>query len=425
MQRLIGSSLTQGYRPSTLIWPAWYWGATGAFTLTDVEAMRRDYQVWLCLMMIKAPIFTAEWAIKCDNPVISRFISEQLRSFWRPSIQKILRALEYGYACGELLYKLNKKDQIVFAGYKEFHPRDVRVLTRGYEYTGIRVKNVEQKGDVNLYPPKGFWFATNREFGGWYGRSWLLNCWEPWYEKRSRDGAIEIRRMWFYKNAYGGGIMRHPNKDYVMPDGTIYPARDLAREQVEKFKTGHVMTLPATKDEKGQYIWDFEPPKMYGEPQGIREYPEELNREISRGLRIPDSVLVDQPGTGSYAGRRVPERAFYIQLEQLLAEVIEAIRVQFLNPLVELNFGKDYEFEIETKSIADTNSPEGTPPVGYEAGQASEGAIGGLFSEGSFGQDTGGAKGAPEGSMNMSNRLNRYAKRFYKMYHDNPGVIYA
>lgn len=40
---LLAGNLTEGYRPSTLIWPLWYWAGQQMFTLQDVEAMRRDY----------------------------------------------------------------------------------------------------------------------------------------------------------------------------------------------------------------------------------------------------------------------------------------------------------------------------------------------------------------------------------------------
>lgn len=338
------------------------------FTLQDVEAMRRDYQIALGLYMLKSPLFTLEWAVQSKNQELSKFIDATLTKIWKPHIFKILRSFEYGYTGGEILYKL-KDNKIVFAGYKEFHPRDIRALTRGHEYVGFRVKNVMAKNDVDLFPPKGFWFAIDKEFGGWYGRSYLLNVWEPWFEKRSRDGAIEIRRLWFYKNAYTGGIIRHPLKDYVMPDGTIYSAREMAREMAEKLKTGGIVAFPGSRDERGEYQWALEHPQINGNAQEIREYPHDLDLEIMRGLGIPDSVLTDQPGTGSYAGRRVPERAFYVRLEGIIHQLVEAIKIQILDPLVYLNFAGDLDYEIITKPLVEIMSPEGTPPPGAEGGQ--------------------------------------------------------
>lgn len=377
---LLGESVTKGYRPSTLIFPLWYWAGQSMFTLQDVEAMRKDYQITLGLNMIKAPFYTVEWAIDGKNQIINKFIDDELKRFWKPSITKILRSLEYGYTGGEILYKLNKQGQVVFKAYKEFHPRDIRCLTLGYEYLGLRVKNIPTRGDVDLYPPKGFWYAVDREFGGWYGRSWLLNCWEPWYEKRSRDGAIDIRRLWFYKNAFTGGIIRHPNKDYVMPDGSIYSAREMAREMGERMKTGAPIIFPSTKDLEGNYVWTHEPARMTGDAEEIRSYPRDLDVEILRGLRIPDSILTDQPGAGSYSSRRVPERAFYVGLEAVLADLMHAVKLQFLDRVIEMNFDEeDYEYKIITKPLVQVASPEGSPPAGYGQMQGDTGdSIGGL-----------------------------------------------
>jgi hypothetical protein len=263
---------------------------------------------------------------------------------------------------------------------KEFHPRDVRVLTIDHEYVGFRVKNIrdEQEGSVDLMPPKGFWFSVNKEFGGWYGRSLFINIWDSWFEKRSKDGAIDIRRLWFYKNAFNGGVIRYPHKDYKNPDGTVTSARDMAREQGEKIKTGGVITFPSSKDEKGQYQWDWDRPQIQGNATEIREYPRDLDNEITRGLGIPDNVLTDSPGTGSYAGRRVPERAFYVSLEEV-AQLILAFKVQVLDNLVRLNFEGKHDYTIETKPLVEIMSPEGTPPPGGVPG-VGDSSMGAVFS---------------------------------------------
>jgi hypothetical protein len=377
---LLGNAKTKGYRPSTLIFPQWMYSGQAVFTLTDVESMRRDYQVNLGLNMLKSPLYTAQWSIKCpQNPMIAKYVNEQLFRLWRASLRKILRALEYGYAAGEILYKLDHRDLVVFAGYKDFHPRDIRVLTDEYQYAGIRIKNIPDKGDVDIFAPKAFFFSTNREFQGWYGRSWLISCWEDYTEKRSRDGAIDIRRLWFYKNAYTGGIIRHPNKDYVMPDGTIISARDMAKEMGERLKTGSPIAFSSTRGTQGQFIWSYESPGINGNATEIREYPKDLDVGIFRGLNIPDNVINEAAGTGSYAGRRVPERAFYVILEMLYAEIMEAIKIQILEPLVKINFEGNYEFFIETKPLVEVASPEGTPPAGTNSPFEDDENVGGMF----------------------------------------------
>jgi len=108
---------------------------------------------------------------------VAKFIDRTLKDFWKPNIRKILRSVEYGYTAGEVIYKL-KEGKVAFHAYKEFHPRDCRVLTQDHEYQGFRVRGMQGSNFVDLFPPKGFWFAVNREFGGWYGRSYLINIWD-------------------------------------------------------------------------------------------------------------------------------------------------------------------------------------------------------------------------------------------------------
>lgn len=128
--------------------------------------------------MLKAPLFTLEWVVNCENKEVSKYVDKTLRLFWKANIIKVLRALEYGYAGLQFMYKLKNDGLWWLAGVKEFHPRDIRVLTTEHEYQGFRVKAVVGKGDVDLFPPEAFWFGINKEFGGWYGRSFLLNVWE-------------------------------------------------------------------------------------------------------------------------------------------------------------------------------------------------------------------------------------------------------
>lgn len=376
-------TLSKGYHPTTLVVPSWYYSGINMFSLADVEIMRRDYQVSLGLLMLKSPMFTLEWSVKAKNPEVAKYIDQTMRNIWKPNIMKLLRACEYGYAACEVIYKLKPDGKIWIETLKEFHPRDVRALSIDHELVGFRVKHVEGVNDVDLLSPKGVWFAINREFGGFYGRSLFLNVWDSWFEKRSKDGAIDIRRLWFYKNAFTGGVIRHPIKDYVMPDGTIYAAREMAREQGEKMKTGAVIAFPNVKDEQGNYQWTYEAPVINGNATEIREYPKDLDNEILRGLGIPDTVVTDPNGGGSYAGRRVPERAFYVRLEMIISELMHVLVNQAFKPAVGLNFEGDIDFEIITKPLVEIMSPEGTPPAGVEGGVNGEaGNIGNNNGEG-------------------------------------------
>lgn len=171
-----------------------------------------------------------------------------------------------------------------------------------------------------------------------------------------------------------------------MPDGTIMPAREMARNEAEQLKTGGILVFPSTTDgETGKYLWTYEPPAVNGNATEIREYPKDLDNEILRGLGIPDNVIMDAPGTGSYAGRRVPERAFFVRLEIMVHEIMEELKRQIFDNLVAINFEGQHDYEIVTKPLVEIMSPEGSPPPGganNPGGAGGADTIGSVFSQG-------------------------------------------
>jgi hypothetical protein len=62
-------------------------------------------------------------------------------------------------------------------------------------------------------------------------------------------------------------------------------------------------------------------------------------------------VATESVGTGAYSGRKVPEDAFYTMEEGLLHEILMAFDDQLLRPLVLMNFGRQAEYELESKPL--------------------------------------------------------------------------
>jgi len=198
----------------------------------------------------------------------------------------------------------------------------------------------------------------------------------------------------------------------------------MAREQGERLKTGGIVVFPNSRDQEGKYQWEWEPPEILGNATEIRNYPRDLDVEISRGLGIPDSVLTDPAGSGSYSGRRVPERAFYVSLEEVLSELMNALKTQIIDPLLLLNFEGEQEYEIITKPLVEVMSPEATPPAGY--GQGVQGmpgnnstTVGNVFTSGSDNPDMEmGMNGSPvlqAGGVGMNLNKRREDRRSFML----------
>jgi len=156
--------------------------------------------------------------------------------------------------------------------------------------------------------------------------------------------------MWFYKNAFAGCVVRFPQGSTKDKSGAQVPNMLLAEEMADRYMTGSSAILP--KEPDGANDWELEPGKGISVPDGLLEYGEILGDQIWEGLGIPPEV-VSADGTGSFAGRRVPQQAFYSVLQEIIDEHIIDADEQIFRPLVELNFGP-VDYEINTISLLDT-----------------------------------------------------------------------
>ena len=102
--------------------------------------------------------------------------------------------------------------------------------------------------------------------------------------------------------------------------------------------------------------WEVETAVGIPVPDGLIEYGEILGDEIWEGLGIPPEV-VSADGTGAFAGRRIPQQAFYSVLQEIINEHIIDADEQIFRNLVHMNFGP-VDYEINTISLLDTLQEE-------------------------------------------------------------------
>lgn len=357
---------TAGYKPWGRGYPLMWADRDKVFSWGDVERMKRDPQVVMGLRILFAPIAGAKARVLADNPRLELFVAKQFERIWQKSLAKIIKFFEYGHAAGEitytcpsdLRYRRGGAHLFEFEQFHDVHPLDVRPLREGTRgpIVGIRVRNVPDESQVDLGPPNSFWIANEPEYGQMYGNSRLKGAYEPWMEKRGRHGAIDIRRLWFIKNAYNSGTIRHPPGKTEISDGVYMSNQDVARQLLETLETGGVLVMPNTRDDDGNYLWNYEPPSINGTLiTDLLEYPKGLDREILIGMGIPPE-LVDAATVGSgYSGRAIPAQVFFSSLDQVVDAIVNAIIEQILRPLVEINFGERFReaFEIVPQSLAE------------------------------------------------------------------------
>lgn len=326
-----------------------------------VPYMTTDPRIQFGLRLIKGPLLAnARFEIKAPAKV-KEFLQKQIDRFWSSSAIKALTAVEWGYAGFEAMYRI-EDNQIAFDELITIQQWDSRVLTVNGRKVGISVRHVPgRKGRVYLGGPKGFWHVQGREYSPFYGLSRLRGAYSPWFEAYTDGGAYDIRRLYYHKYAFSGDVMYYPPGFTGNESGGQQSNKDLAREIIEKRKTGGVVALPNIVDESGKRRWEIESGTVNTNPINVLEYLKDLKDEILEGMGIPPEVAAAE-GTGAYAGRRVPQQAFFAMLQEMVHWLITDADRQIFAPLVALNFGKvSYEINPLPLMQEEQDGEEATP----------------------------------------------------------------
>ena len=365
------------YRPYALgggLYSSGVFDGRPLYTWSQAESMRRDPQIDFGLRILRSPLWRVKWQVKAKRTEIAQFVDAMLRRIWTRALRKIARSFHvYGVHPGEFTFA-TEGGLIVFAQLDDFHPRDTRPLEfkRGADrgkLAGVQVRNVAPAdagsgsigGMADITAPHAWWFAGDAEYGLHYGRPRLAGAFEPWLEKRGRNGAIDARRLGMRKAIYSGPRLRFPpgRVDYGPEDGSApnyVSHQDIARQIGEMLENGSTTALPniphSSDKMAGKYAWELEEPKPLGEMPQLLEYPEHLDKEILRGLGIPPEI-VDAATVGSgYSGRCIPALVFFTSMDEDASLLIDAIDLQCIRGLVALNFGKA-AYEITPESLAE------------------------------------------------------------------------
>lgn len=318
------------------------------FTINHVREMLPDPRIQYGLWLLKGPITSARPVCKvnCANERIRKFIIQIIQRFWLTSATRALRAIEWGFSPHEIIYKQGPDGLIYFHNLRDFHPNDVEIWSRAGRFCGFQIKKRNYNTPNFLITPKAFVHTHSRDINPYYGQSRLFSAYVPWWEKWGVGGYRDIRRLWYFKCAYNGGVIFYPPGSTKNEHGIPVPNRILAQEIVEKIRSGGVLALPASLADAGAPSWDYKPPESNPSPTGLLEYGEQLDDEELEAMGIPPEVISSggDQGFGSSTGRQVPQTAFYATLQELLQWLLHDLDEQIIQFLVRWNFGQvDYE----------------------------------------------------------------------------------
>lgn len=384
-----------GYKPQLPI--EGLWSPQGGFPLwnlrIDLEWMLTHPTVRRALGYYKGGIAGAEFWGGSDptnpdnerglpiskDPVVSAFILEQCQRFWDRGVPLLQGGYEYGWIAAENKYSIDPADDLLkWESLVQFSPRDSFLLTQDYVPVGVRIKNVRDKGFVDLHfadgaiPSKGLWYAHEPRFNALYGQSQLLGAWRPWRRLAFKDGAETVVDGAVYRLGYQGPIVRYPEKDPQGPspgapnttlDAQGNPrrySRDIARQIAEQYKAGGSIAFSNARDKDGNYQWDIQLPTST--LSGIADlvgYVKYLKDEITDGIGVPPELLQAAETGSGYSGRAIPMESFLANQQHIADSFLQLFTDQVLRPLVWTNFGRNQQFTVKVRSLLESKRKAG------------------------------------------------------------------
>jgi hypothetical protein len=395
-----------------------------------IPAMMRDPHLWYGIEMLRGPIVSkAKFNLIATDPSDQEYGQRQLKLFMTKGLPIALKfSLVWGYCPLETIYEYNEEQQCIdFAGFKFVHPNDARPVLDDGLLCGMIVKRIGQRqdtttpsataakehdnfneilrevqkpkdeegerlGGVYVGLPKCYWAVHDKTSHRWYGRSRLAGAFIPWYETWQPQGFRNIRHLWMYKNAFDSGVVKYPEGATLDIFGNPVPNVLFAEEMLDRKETGGGFALPSNYNDSEGGGWDWIPPEGVPVPDGLFDYGDSLRDEKWEGIGVPPEVAKSED-SGSFAGRRVPQQAFYSFLQEIANDHVFDWKDQNLQWMMNLRAGRKVHFEIEPVSILLTLQQEEMGQVtGHDPGDEGDG----FYSE-DDGSGEGDESGDPEG----------------------------
>jgi len=338
--------------------------------LMHVRAMQKDPRLSLGMSVLKGMAISLPkfWVEPNDaTPEIKEFVKAQIERFWTVSAHAMLESMDWGWAAGEVLYRYDYDDQLHFDYIQKFHAADVMPVTLEGDFAGIEVRAESNQFVGGQY---AFWTVHDRDYNRWWGRSRYESAFVPWNEMYDRNGALDARRVYYFRHSFQGEVGRYPEGAHVDKNGVTQPNRDIMRALVENARSGGSYILPSTRDEHGNYLWSVEDRQTTNTSHDVREYIEDLRLECTEGIGLSTEVLQAAETGSGYSGRKVPEQAVRGILSQIVFWLIHDFDELVIKPLVEINFGRESNHSVLPFGLTDEPSGEPVAPEGQSVPMA-------------------------------------------------------
>ena len=372
------------------------------FNFATIRAMNFDESVRLGMAMREGVIAnatfgyqdqTGKWipGVKAESPDVAEYVWSLLKRVWTFEIDKWLKCLTWGWSGGETVWKMSSDNRLLFDYAISPHARDIRTVRHSdHGIVGVEIASVSDMGSgkpLRLDIRQKGWFVANREDNGSdYGTSDYLGAYSAFADKWFNGGALDVRRLFMHTDAYRGMRIGFATGSTELDGIGLVPNQNIARQMVEQYKSGNVMTYPLVYTPDGKPKWQIDDASSTGNVNHILQYPQDLDQSIFRGLEIPDDVLTSEM-SGAWQGKKVPMIAFFVSLMRQANKILRSVDESIIEFAVETNFGKGVKYEV------------GIIPFDVQlelTAQANQPQQGGMM-----GQDPMGGMGMPQGEVPM------------------------
>lgn len=362
-KELLGEDITADYVPTSYFSLYPQLRHTPAWSVDIADLMLRDDRILFGLSLIIGPIVS-------NIEVEYQGTDSQQMAYAQKSVERYIQTalgdslsmcLAYGWSGGEVRFE-EEDGLIYYDRVKTLQSRDVTPVTSRSELVGMVVRGNSTKyggGPVFVGGAKCLWTVHQRIRHPWFGRAHTHGALRAFWEKWANGGFLDQRKLWYYKNAFDSGEMYHPEGSVRGADGQLISAKILARELIDKKRSGATLVFPHVTDEKGIRKWEYVRPTATDVPSGLHDYGYDLNDEEFWGMLIPPELVESSSdgGLGSATGRSIPVMAFENCLTAIGNDRIQDLMTQVITPVGTLMFpGKPFKVIATVKKIKLTES---------------------------------------------------------------------
>jgi hypothetical protein len=310
--------------------------------------IEKDWIFSLAVRIIRCVIGAAQVSVSnpTDDPR-AEACAANLTERWKDSVPFALKAWGRGRAAFELVWCYQQATglhELCCIDYLEFKDTELDCD----QETGA--KNVCLKVNKETYtlgPGKSWWFAFNERPSKPHGESAYVGApHEIWQERNSLRKDFKV---WLNKFALGHGIGRAPSQyppqgnrrqtpqaDINLDSTPADPLQDLHRG-INQTRSGGVLILPSEVDDKGNKLWDYEPPITKQDAAPLENREKSLNDSALLSVGIPPLSVMQQGTTGSYSLGQVHERLLLNTCEEVLSQMARSFQENVVDVAERIN----------------------------------------------------------------------------------------